>query len=80
MDPLTIATFVDLIAKVGLPLALQIRQWYVEGRQNTAVTDADIALVVSLGKYTSGDALTAAGIEIANGVVKPLPTPDVSKP
>lgn len=73
MDPMTVSLFVELIAKVGLPLALQVRQWYVEGRQQTTVTDADIAVLVALEKYRSSDSLAAAGISIVDGKVVPIP-------
>lgn len=71
MDPITVKLFVQLIAEVGLPAALQLRQWYLE-RGHSEITDADLAALGKLNAYRSTDALTAAGIQIVDGKVVPI--------
>lgn len=64
-----IATIIQLIAQVGLPLTQQIFTWVKSGK--TEVTAEDIAFLVKLSQYRSTDALTAAGIKIEDGKVVP---------
>lgn len=56
----------QLIAQYGLPLAAQIVQWVHEGK---TVSPEDFALLETIGKYRSADALKAAGISIVDGKV-----------
>jgi ATP-dependent exoDNAse (exonuclease V) beta subunit len=57
-----IATIIALVTTYGpdvLPVIQQIAAWLEGGK--TAVTAADIAVLVSYGKKTSSDYLSAAG-------------------
>lgn len=70
MTPLLI---IDLITKVGLPLASQLIGLYHAG--NKEVTASDWAGLVKLGSYVSDDALAAAGIKVVDGKVVNLSGP-----
>lgn len=59
----------QLIIQVGFPAAQEIRKWIVAEKE---VTDEMWALLETLAKYRSEDALTAAGIKIVDGKVVPL--------
>lgn len=61
------AIIAQLLAQYGLPLTQQIYLWVKENK--TVVTPEDWALLETLAKYRSRDALAAAGIKIENGVV-----------
>lgn len=59
----------QLLVQFGLPLTQQIFAWVQDGK---TVTPEMFTLLVTLGRYRSDDALTAAGIKIVDGEVVPL--------
>lgn len=60
----------ELIVRVGLPLAQQLLAMFQSG--NAPISAAQFETLVKLGQYRPEDALTAAGIKIADGKVLPV--------
>lgn len=67
---MTIALFLGLVEKVGLPLAEKAYELYQ--RKDDVITPAEIEELRKLANYTSEDALKKAGIQIVDGKVVKL--------
>jgi len=66
MNPFVI---IELISKVGLPLANELITRYHAG--NNPVSKEEWEALVKLASYRSADSLALAGVKIENGKVVP---------
>ena len=64
MNPILLASLIQILGTEGIPLILKLKNDIESGKTATTVTDADLAELARLAKQTSADIFARVGVTL----------------